>query len=269
MHPPISYLHILPVEIWLACWMFASTRQRRRLSLVCRLFRSICLRPLLERQSADVAALAEGLSRNNWFERTHRLHRVAVRLDRLAGTPLVLAVRAWQISSTPLLQQGWINTPLERITRRIGRGDYSHILHIGSFNTMRDRVLTTFRATLGLYQNLTALNMQGIIIDTSLRQTLASLSRLQDLILDGCDITPPEGIVLNVHRFTISATRQPEIGSRRNASDDSASTEGHLQIIYPDHLIELNLHAEVQSASVIVLPQLRLGGLQVDLTEAT
>jgi hypothetical protein len=116
---------------------------------------------------------------------------------------------------------------------------------------MRDRVLTSFRATLGLYQNLTALNMQGMIIDTSLRQTLASLSRLQDLILDGCDITPPEGIVLNVHRFTISATRQPEIGSRRNASDDSASTEGHLQIIYPDHLIELNLHAEVQSASVI------------------
>ncbi|KAJ7912367.1 hypothetical protein B0H13DRAFT_2476429 [Mycena leptocephala] len=220
-------------------------------------FRSICFPPLIERQSADVAALVHGLDRKNWVERTHRLHRVAVRLDRLAGTPLVLAVRAWKISSTPLLQQRW-TTPLapeatssERWARRTARGDYSHILHIGTFNTMRDRVLTTFRATLGLYENLTALNMQGMIIDTSFRQTLASLSRLRDLILDGCDITPPEGIVLNVHCFTMSATRQPETGFRRNASDDSPSTEGRLQLIYPDHVVELNLHAEVQSASVI------------------
>ncbi|KAJ7466044.1 hypothetical protein FB451DRAFT_964209, partial [Mycena latifolia] len=40
------YQHILPPEIWLACWTLCSTRQLRRLSLVCQLFRSLCL-PLL------------------------------------------------------------------------------------------------------------------------------------------------------------------------------------------------------------------------------
>ncbi|KAJ7853445.1 hypothetical protein B0H13DRAFT_2082640 [Mycena leptocephala] len=256
MQLPIFYLHILPVEIWLACWMLASTRQRRRLSLVCPLFRSICFLSLIERQSADVAALVEGLNRSNWVERIHRLHRVAVRLDRLAGMPLVLAVREWKISSTPPLPQRWTTamtpgaTRAERLARRVVE-EYSHIWHIGSFNGMCDRILTTFLATLGLYQNLTCLDIQGMIIDPSLRQTLVSLSRLQDLILDGCDITPPEGIVLNLCRLTICATRQRGTGFRRNASDESASTEGRPEIVYPDRLLEFNLHAAAQSASVI------------------
>ncbi|KAJ7910129.1 hypothetical protein B0H13DRAFT_2013075, partial [Mycena leptocephala] len=211
MQPPISYLHILPVEIWLACWILASTRQRRRLSL---------------RQSADFAALVEGLNRDNWVE---------LRLDRLAGTPLVLAVRNWKISSAPPLPQRW-TTPLspgatraERLVRRVVE-DYSHIWHIGSFNAMCDR-------------NLTCLDIQGMIIDISFRQTLTSLSRLQELILDECKIIPLEGILLNLCRLTICATRQRGTAFRRNASDESASPE--------DRLLELNLHAEVQSTSLI------------------
>ena len=61
---------ILPVELWLACWRYCSKRQLRRLSLACKLFRSICLPLLLERQTADIAALAHGLTRYNWVERT-------------------------------------------------------------------------------------------------------------------------------------------------------------------------------------------------------
>ncbi|KAJ7915151.1 hypothetical protein B0H13DRAFT_2457327 [Mycena leptocephala] len=45
--------------------------------------------------------------------------------------------------------------------------------------------------------------MQGMTIDTSLRQTLSSLSRLRQLILDGCDINPPNGVLLTLQRFTI------------------------------------------------------------------
>jgi hypothetical protein len=121
---------------------------------------------LIERQSADVASLVKGLDRNNWVERTHHLHCVAVRLDRLAGMPLVLAVRKWRISSAPLLPQCWANIPLADVTwaeraRRVVR-DYSHIQHIRSFNAMRDRVLATFLATLGLYKNLTCLEIQGM-----------------------------------------------------------------------------------------------------------
>jgi hypothetical protein len=257
MQPPVAYLYVLPVELWLACWMFTSTRQRRRLSLVCHLFRSLCFPSLIERQSADIASLVEHIDRNNWVQRTHRLHRAAVRLERLAETPLVLAVRAWKITSAPPLRQRW-TTPLapdadwsEQLTRRMARGDYSHILHIETFNSVRDRVLATFLATLGLYRNLVSLNMQGMTIDTSLRQTLASLSQLQELILDGCVITPPDGVLLNLERLTISATRQPGTSFRGSASDEDTASEGRLEIVHPQYLVELYLHAAVQSAALI------------------
>ncbi|KAJ6562993.1 hypothetical protein DFH09DRAFT_847762, partial [Mycena vulgaris] len=48
---PSPYLAMLPSEIWLACWTLCSARQLRRLSLVCDLFRSLCLPPLFQTQS--------------------------------------------------------------------------------------------------------------------------------------------------------------------------------------------------------------------------
>ncbi|KAJ7935745.1 hypothetical protein B0H13DRAFT_2261896 [Mycena leptocephala] len=242
MQPPVAYLYVLPVELWLACWMFTSTRQRRRLSLVRRLFRSLCFPSLIERQSADIASLVEHIDRNNWVQRTHRLHRAAVRLERLAETPLVLAVRAWKITSAPPLRQRW-TTPLapdadwsEQLTRRMARGDYSHI-PISS--TSRPSIPSATESS------------QRMTIDTSLRQTLASLSQLQELILDGCVITPPDGVLLNLERFTISATRQPGTSFRGSASDEDTASEGRLEIVHPQYLVELYLHAAVQSAALI------------------
>lgn len=255
MRPLIAYLHILSVELWLACWMFTSTRQRRRLSLVCRLFRSICFPPLIERQSADVAALVEGLDRRNWVERTQRLHRTAVRMQRLAGSPLVLEVRAWKVSFAPPLPQRWTRpmapnaTWREQLARRTVAGDYSHILNIGTFNSIRDRVLTTFFATLGLYQSLISLNIEAITIDASLRKTLASLSQLHELVLDGCDITL-DGVLLTLQRFTLSATRRR--GTRfRNSASGEDTIEGSLKLVDPVHLLELNLHGVAQSTVLI------------------
>ncbi|KAJ7864704.1 hypothetical protein B0H13DRAFT_2563477 [Mycena leptocephala] len=197
MESPIAYLDIVPVEIWLVCWMFASTRQRRRLSLVCRLFRSLCFPSLIERQSADIK----------------------------------LTLRDWSRASTGI-------TGFTVPTASIAPQDRNAV-----------RVLTTFLATLGLYQNLITLNMQGMTIDTSLRQTLSSLSRLRQLILDGCDINPPNGVLLTLQRFTISGTGKRTPGVR--ASNEGTKTELPLGIVFPEHLLELNLHAGVQSASLI------------------
>jgi hypothetical protein len=254
MQPPIAYLNLLPVELWLRCWMFASTRQRRRLSLVCRLFRSLCFLSLISPQSADIAVLTEGIDRHNWVTPSRRLQRAAIRLERLAGTPLVLAVRAWKISSAPPLQQRWTR-PLgadpywaERFVEMADSdgADYSHIIHIGIFNTMRDKVLTRFRATLGIYQNLLSLNIRGMTIDMSLRQTVASLPRMKELILDGCDIAPLDGLLLKLQHFTISAT-----AVRGTTSGKRTTTGGPLEMVYAEHILELNLHAADQSAALI------------------
>ncbi|KAJ7506094.1 hypothetical protein B0H11DRAFT_1974764 [Mycena galericulata] len=247
---PGAYLHVLPVEIWLACWMLCSTRQLRRLSLVCRLFRSVCSPLLLRQQSADIAALVAGLDRNNWVERVHRLHRTAVRLDKLATGPRILAVRAWRFSSAPPLPLDQ-TTLSERLRRFMGQ-DYSHILNIGTFNNMRDRVLTTFLATLGRYQNLLSLNLQGMTIDTSLRQTLGSLPMLSELTLDGCKFAPRDGVLLALQRFTISATRRRRRRMEAGATgEEPRSTEAPLKIVSPQHLCDLNLGAVNQTASLL------------------
>ncbi|KAJ6541173.1 hypothetical protein DFH09DRAFT_889286, partial [Mycena vulgaris] len=90
------YLDVLPFEVWLACWAFASHRQLRRLSLVCRPFRSLCLPHLFHHQSFDVAALEYRINNTNWIDRVCHLHRTAVRLEKIAEGPHVLMVRSWK-----------------------------------------------------------------------------------------------------------------------------------------------------------------------------
>ncbi|KAJ6603358.1 hypothetical protein DFH09DRAFT_1458811 [Mycena vulgaris] len=68
---------------------------------------------------------------------------------------------------------------------------------------MYDRVNTTFSATLGLYQNLTSLNIKQFTIDTAFRPTLQSLSQLDDLTLCDCNIIKRDGF-LRLERLTIS-----------------------------------------------------------------
>ncbi|KAJ7669786.1 hypothetical protein B0H17DRAFT_949078 [Mycena rosella] len=52
--PQTAYLQMIPSEIWEACWRLCSTRQLRRISLVCWLFRSMCLPLLFPDQHFDV-----------------------------------------------------------------------------------------------------------------------------------------------------------------------------------------------------------------------
>ncbi|KAJ7096884.1 hypothetical protein C8R44DRAFT_889484 [Mycena epipterygia] len=94
----VDYPHIVPTEVWLACWTLYSMRQLRRLSLVCQLFRSICLPLLLREQHADLAALPSGFdySGQHLIDLARHMHRIAVRLDKLAEGPRVLSVRSWK-----------------------------------------------------------------------------------------------------------------------------------------------------------------------------
>ncbi|KAJ6603600.1 hypothetical protein DFH09DRAFT_1459180, partial [Mycena vulgaris] len=101
MQPPIDYLHLLPEEVWLACWNLCSLQQLRRISLVCQLFRSVSLPCLFRDQTFDVEALVDRLSRDNWMDRVRHLNRTAVRLERLVEDPYAPFVRSWKVTLKP------------------------------------------------------------------------------------------------------------------------------------------------------------------------
>ncbi|KAJ7860460.1 hypothetical protein B0H14DRAFT_577259 [Mycena olivaceomarginata] len=175
-----NYLHILPPEIWVACWALCSLQQLRRISLVCSLFRSLVLPHLFREQTLDVAALGRGLDQGNWMDRVRHLHRTAVRLDRLAEGPFPPSVHTWKVT----FSRGMVLSP-----------SHPDIENIHLFDTLSDRVLRTFFATLKNYQNLVSLHIGFTTIDLFSRETLISLPSLKDLHLHNCDIVAAEGLL--------------------------------------------------------------------------
>ncbi|KAF7366159.1 hypothetical protein MVEN_00492900 [Mycena venus] len=188
MDSSLAYLDLLPVETWFACWALCSHRQLRRLSLVCRLFRSIVLPLLLQHQTFDVAAVTRGIDLKNWIQRVDHLHRTAVRLDRLSGAPYASFVRSWHVTLTK--------------GDRLTRGRLPGVENFELVNLMNDRVVATFCTTLRFYQNLSSLHLTHFTIDAPLRETLTLLSGLEDLHLCDCSITVSHGF-LRLQRLKI------------------------------------------------------------------
>ncbi|KAJ7926818.1 hypothetical protein B0H13DRAFT_1861836 [Mycena leptocephala] len=176
MHHPIAYLHLVPAEIWIACWALCSVRQLRRISLVCHLFRTFSLPLLLEHQTFDLVALGRGIDRDNWVDRVHHLHRTAVRLDRLAAVEGRLAT----------FVRSWAATFMGPHDPSIG--PYRSIKNIELLDVMHQRILRTFCNTLRLYRNLSCLRIEGFKIDGAFCETLMSLPALKDLHLRNCTV---------------------------------------------------------------------------------
>ncbi|KAF8192405.1 hypothetical protein K438DRAFT_1970203 [Mycena galopus ATCC 62051] len=197
MEAPRIYLDVLPAEIWLACWASCSLRQLRRISLVCRVFRSLVLPHLFRDQTFDVAALERGLkNRETWIDLVRHLHRTAVRLDRLVEAPFAPFVRSWKAA----FSMRHPTVPLSRL--------YSEIQNIYLLDLMNDRVVKAFCATLGMYSNLSSLHLEEATIDASFRETLGSLSMLKDLHLGNCRIIAADRL-LHLDNFKISG-RSPK-----------------------------------------------------------
>ncbi|KAJ7495319.1 hypothetical protein FB451DRAFT_364899 [Mycena latifolia] len=224
MAPPVSYVHLLPVELWQICLTLCSIRQLRRISLVCHLLRALCIPFLLEHQSFDVAALAAGMNRTNWMDRVRHLHRTAIRVEKLSVGPYPLLVRSWKVTLRPA------NIPTTRLA--------PNILKIHLFDAMYERATTTFRATLGVYQNLTALEISGFTIDAAFLGTLASLSHLEALTIRNSEIVACKGF-LGLGSLTACGLRLALGG------------EGPLQIASPETLHTLNLDADNESSPLI------------------
>ncbi|KAJ7323948.1 hypothetical protein DFH08DRAFT_1028870 [Mycena albidolilacea] len=187
---PIPYLALLPSEIWLMSWTLCSARQLRRLSLVCHLFRFLCLPLLFQTQSVDTITLARG----DWIAIVHSLHRAAVRLERIVDGPRARMVRSWTFVANGNL----LSMSISRF--------FSHTTNIGMVDAMYERVFTAFSSTLGQYQHLRSLNIRELPIDRPFRDTLVSLSMLEDVTLGNCDISARDGVLLNLKSFAMSST---------------------------------------------------------------
>ncbi|KAJ6558765.1 hypothetical protein DFH09DRAFT_1162475 [Mycena vulgaris] len=184
----IPYPAMFPSEIWLACWTLCSARQLRRLSLVCHLFRSLCLPLLFQTQSVDTVDLMRG----DWIDNVHKLHRAAVRLERIADGPRIRMVRSWTFAANRDVV--------------VWPQFHSQITNFGMVSVMHQRVVTAFSSTLGRYSQLRSLNIQQLLIDRPFRDTLVSLPMLQEVTLRNCKIPARDGVLLSLKSFTMSGT---------------------------------------------------------------
>ncbi|KAJ7430933.1 hypothetical protein B0H11DRAFT_2066508 [Mycena galericulata] len=189
--PLMDYLNSLPPELWLACWTCCSRHQLRRIALVCKLFRSLCLPLLFSHQSFGGATLrwerTITFDETNWIDHVRYLHRTAVRLGRVAEDPRVLLVHSLKF--------------VAKADMAVVHNSYIVNLHL--FDTTYARAFTTFFATLGRYQNLSSLHLTNLTIDTALRATLSSFPLLSDLVLDSCNITAHDGALLKLVSFNV------------------------------------------------------------------
>ncbi|KAJ7642176.1 hypothetical protein FB45DRAFT_901961 [Roridomyces roridus] len=235
----MATLDSFPPEIWLACWVLVSRRQLRGLSLVCKLFRSLCLPVLFAHQSAGAPGMKSRIDR---IEHTHRLHRLALRLDKLAQPPYVSLVRSWRVTIDP-------------------------VVHV-HFSALRDRAYTKFLESLGSYRNLVSLEMTGILIDERVRTTLRALDNLEELKLNLCDVDPPVGALVQVERFTSSSNS----GSRSDLHPQPVQRldDYQIRLVDPTYLVELHLNAPAEGRWILngALPNLQHLTLHPGLTHA-
>ncbi|KAF8214875.1 hypothetical protein K438DRAFT_1802286 [Mycena galopus ATCC 62051] len=228
---PTNYLLIVPTEIWLACWTLCSLRQLRRLSLVCKLFRSLVLPHLFRQLTFDVMALANGLDQDNWMNRVRHLHRTAVRLDRLAEGPLRPFVRTWNVTFSGAMDLSH---------------SYQHIQNIHLFDTLSRRTLKTFITTLLDYRNVSSLHIGCATIDSAFREALRSLPKLADLRLAHCTILEAEGRLtlprLSIRNCSPVALVHPEALHILDIAPDISRPFAEFRSDWLLNLLDLSVH---------------------------
>ncbi|KAJ7192350.1 hypothetical protein GGX14DRAFT_595926 [Mycena pura] len=227
--PSIPYLDLLAPEVWLDCWTPCSTRQLRRLSLVCHLFRTLCLPLLFRHQSLDVGQVWSPVDNDGWGDRLDYMERTAIRLERLMDGPRALWVRSWRFSAAPEAH------PHTRLLLNI-----QNRKHFVLLEKLHEQIIATFASTLGLYHNLRSLHLQGVTIDMHTRNTLSSLSNLESLTL-ACEITARDGDLMKLKSFTIAVTPGASI----------AVTTEPLRIVSAEHLQNLNIDDRWEMASLL------------------
>ncbi|KAJ6564228.1 hypothetical protein B0H19DRAFT_1258695 [Mycena capillaripes] len=182
-----------------------------------------------------MAAPEYNMVRDTWTDgaRLHRLHRTAVRLDRMVEGSRALFVKSLNVTfgRGNILQSHYLthisNIDLSDAEQARAFSYFSATIEIyQNVSSLLARIFRTVSATIGLYRNLASLHIQLFTITASFRQTLGSLSRLDDLCLRNCDIVARTGF-LALKTLTISGHERDNVVP--------------LQIATPSSLQSLNL----------------------------
>ncbi|KAJ7167172.1 hypothetical protein C8R43DRAFT_984424 [Mycena crocata] len=209
----IPYLQLFPSEIWSACWTHCSTRQLRRLSLVCQRFHALCLPLLFRSQTFNASSIDHGVTVENWMERLHWLHRTALRLEKITEGPRRLMVHFWRFRA-----EFRLIAPLHKT--------FPNIVHMPMVDSMYERVFASFCTTLRLYQHLHCLDLSQVTIDHAIRDSLSALPMLENLKLSECDIVAREGSLIGLKSFIIM-----ELGRRKESEPLRLASAKHLRTL--------------------------------------
>ncbi|KAJ7473634.1 hypothetical protein B0H11DRAFT_2036671 [Mycena galericulata] len=217
--PASAYLYLLPAEVCLECWQMCSRRQLRRISLVCQLFRSLCLPLLLHSQTFDLA-LRQHSNEYTWAETASHLHRTAVRLDKLVEGPHTQLVRSWKVTFDVVLA-----IEFQHAIRLSKPPSLTQIS--GSLDDLHRRVAKSF-STIGCYHNLSILNITLFTVNEGFRTALASLSRLEDLTLWSCKVVAQNGF-MQLRNLTLTGYSE-------------TNSQEPLQLASPESIHSLAIH---------------------------
>ncbi|KAJ7667037.1 hypothetical protein B0H17DRAFT_1143015 [Mycena rosella] len=118
---------------------------------------------------------------------------------------------------------------------------YLRLRKLSDSDAYASLVLQRFTATLGRYQKLRALTLDGFFIGPGrFRDTLASLTQLEELNLSGCNVVGSSRRTLNLRKFTVSGKRATK-GERRDP----------LQLVSPDALSCLKVDGSAVGIDVL------------------
>ncbi|KAJ7708657.1 hypothetical protein B0H17DRAFT_1174051 [Mycena rosella] len=186
-----DYCTKVPAELWLRIWQSSSRQDLQNLIFVSHYFRDLCQPLFFRHQRFKVPQLHE-IDGRNWVPTTRHLHNSQIRLRKLAATR-ALAVREWDFRGSLKLSSLIQDLP--------------EILHIHLIPETYSKLVQTFCTTLGDYQNLRSLHLFGFTVDSPFRQSLASLERLEELAMEGCETTGRTGPLLTLRHLYLTAAR--------------------------------------------------------------
>ncbi|KAJ7493018.1 hypothetical protein B0H11DRAFT_2396431 [Mycena galericulata] len=216
----VEYGTKFPPEIWLRCWSNSTPHYLRRLVLVCRYFRDLC-HPLLFEYQRFRSPDPENVDRSNWVPTTQDLHCSVLRLKKLAASTHASSVRSWHFRGS---------LGFSELAER-----HPEVFNIYLVEKTYLNVVRKFTTALTVHTNLRTLHLDQFTIDLPFRETISSLTRLEDVSLQSCDIPSRTGPVLCIQTFALL----------RYASDGSAwytFCDEPLHLLSPATLRTLTLH---------------------------
>ncbi|KAJ7167224.1 hypothetical protein C8R43DRAFT_169035 [Mycena crocata] len=215
----------IPVETWLQILQSCSKQELRSLALVSSYFRDLCQPLLFEEQY--FTARQGWISESPWIPVTERLHWSKIRLRNLAASSHALSVRHWSFHANP---------EIAGLPDRIPT-----VLNINLLPETYNSVVEVFSSTLTAYENLRSLHLSRFTIDGTIRTTLTSLGRLDELKMSGCILLGRTGPLLPLRSFALIESAHPV----------QSGPEESMQLVSPETLRTLTIDGSPDACTLL------------------